>query len=676
LSPIDFSGPFHFVDLPMKTIAYRPDIDGLRAIAVLSVVAYHLDIAPFSGGYVGVDVFFVISGYLITRIVYPDIRRRSFSWLGFYERRIRRLFPALFSVFLFSLALSYFLFLPKDFQSVFQSLVAATLFASNLLFWKTAGYFDSAAELKPLLHTWSLSIEEQFYLVYPFLLLLVSRLPLRWTFAVLSGAACFSLFLSEFYLHGQSPSVFYLPHFRAWELLTGALPAVGFLPAVRSRFAKEALSCLGFGAIACALFAFDDQTIFPGAKALLPCLGTALIIHADAQKCTFTGRLLGCKPVLAVGLISYSLYLWHWPLIVFAKYYAIRPLADYEKFALLGASCLVAALSWRYIERPFRGKSALLSKRWLFGSAGLAMAGFVSVGLAGHIKQGFPERLPDEAVRLAEASFKLRQLHGDCINLPQHRIDNGQACKLGQESSSGRIDFIVWGDSHAFSMAESLHLAAERNGRTGLLYAHTSCPPLLDVERFNAYEQGCRKFNDSVKRWLQNNRHVGTVFLVARWAISAEGIRYGAEQGRPVIISPKGIRGNPEALKAGLERTLRFLADAGFQTVFVSQTPEIGWNVPSTLARETLFGRAGSRIVPTAEDYQKRQRTMNRIVSELSADYPFKVADVASLLCPSTHCLIEKDGYSLYKDDDHLSIYGAALLSDFFTDFFQSGSPA
>jgi peptidoglycan/LPS O-acetylase OafA/YrhL len=657
----------------MKALPYRPDIDGLRALAVLSVVAYHLDIASVSGGYVGVDVFFVISGYLITRIIYTAIRSQSFSLLDFYERRIRRLFPALFSVFLFSLALSYFLFLPKDFQSVFQSLVAATLFASNLLFWKTAGYFDSTAELKPLLHTWSLSIEEQFYLLYPLLLFLISRLPLRRAFAILFVIACLSLFFSEFYLHGQSPSVFYLPQFRAWELLTGALLAIGFFPPVRSRLGRETLSCLGIVVLGYGIFAFDDQTLFPGAKALFPCLGAALIIHADASERTFVGRVLGCKFLIAFGLISYSLYLWHWPLIVFTKYYAIRPFFGYEKLALLAASCLLSALSWRYIERPFRGKSRLLTKKRLFGCAGVMMAAFVSVGLAGHIKQGFPERLPEEVVRLADASFKLRQLHGDCIDLPPHRINTGQACKLGKATSE-RIDFIVWGDSHAFSMAESLHLAADQNAQAGLLYAHTSCPPLLEVERFNAYEQGCRKFNDSVKQWLQQNKHVGTVFLVARWAISAEGTRYGTEQGPPVVISPKGIQGNPETLKAGLERTLRFLTEEGFQAVFVNQVPEIGWNVPLTLAREMLFKRNTAHPAPTIEDYQKRQQTIINIVNELSQYYSFKVADVASVLCASLRCLIEKEGYSLYKDDDHLSIYGASLLSELFTAFFQSES--
>lgn len=660
--------------MAIETASYRPDIDGLRAVAILSVTAYHLDISPFGGGYVGVDVFFVISGYLITRIIYQDIRNRSFSYTGFYERRIRRIFPALFAVFLFSSAIAYCIFLPKDFQTFFQSLIAATLFGSNLLFWKTAGYFDSAAELKPLLHTWSLSIEEQFYLFYPFLLFLITRLPLRWAFAVLFAAAGISLFLSEYFLHGQSPSVFYLLHFRAWELLTGALLALEVLPPPGSRPVKEAFSLLGLSAIGYGVFAFNDQTLFPGARALFPCIGAALIIYADSQKRTFVGRLLGSKPAVAIGLVSYSLYLWHWPLIVFAKYYTIRPFFDYEKIALLLASGLLAVFSWKYIERPFRGKNGLFSKKQLFGVAAIMMAGFVAIGLAGHLRRGFPGRLPEDIVRLAEAAYQVRQVDGSCIDIPQQRLDSGRTCKIGK-SGSDTISFIVWGDSHAFSMAESIHLAAEKKGLTGLLYSHSSCPPLLDVERFNSFERGCRDFNNSVKQWLERNRNVRTVFLVARWAISAEGTRYGAEQGRPVVISPEGIKGNPQALKDGLEKTLRFLSDHNVGAVIVNQVPEIGWNVPSTLARERLFGHAVSAAVPTIEEYQKRQHKMSRIIGELNPRYPFSLVDVASILCAQRHCLIEKDGYSLYKDDDHLSIYGASLLSNLFADFFQEPTP-
>lgn len=656
----------------MNPIHYRPDIDGLRAVAILSVVFYHLDVLPFSGGYIGVDVFFVISGYLITTIIYKDIRNRSFSFLNFYERRIRRIFPALFAVFLITTIVCYFLFLPKDLQTLFQSLVAATLFTSNLLFWKTAGYFGWPAELKPLLHTWSLSIEEQFYIVYPALLLLLSRLTYRWTNALLAGVALISLFLSEYFLYGQSPSVFYLLHFRAWELLIGGLLAIGLIPAPSWRLLRELMSLLGLGLIAYSVFKFTDQTIFPGVKALYPCLGAALIIHADSNGRTYVGKILSFGPLLAIGLISYSLYLWHWPLIVLAKYYAIRPLFAIEKMALLGISLLIATFSWRYIERPFRGKSGILSRKWLFGAAGLTMAGFVCIGLIGHIEKGFPGRLPESAVEMAEAWFKIRKFDTDCIDVSLDRVDSGQTCKIG--NPAGTASFIVWGDSHAFSMAEAIDMAAERSGRSGLLYAHSSCPPLIDVERFNSTERGCGEFNNATREWLEKNRNIRTVFLVARWAISAEGTRYGTESGSPVVFTPGGVKDNPRVLKAGLEKTLRFLDDLNIKAVFVNQVPEIGWNVPSTLAREQLFDHSATNLPPTRDAYQKRQYKVASIVYDLTRQYSFKIVDVAKVMCPQHNCLIEKNGRSLYKDDDHLSVYGASLVSDLFMELFQEGS--
>lgn len=654
----------------MKSLHYRPDIDGLRAVAIGSVVLYHLDFSSFSGGYTGVDVFFVISGFLITSIIYPEICNRSFSFTAFYERRIRRIFPALFAIFLCTSAFAYLLLLPKDLESFFQSITAATLFSSNILFWKTAGYFDWPAETKPLLHTWSLSIEEQFYIVYPPLLLLMARLAPGRIALCLAGIGLFSLFLSEFFLHGQSPSVFYLLHFRAWELLLGALLAVGALPHPGSQAARETLSLTGLILIAIGVFGFNDQTLFPGAKALFPCLGAAAIIHAGHQGHTIVGKLLGLRPLVWIGLISYSLYLWHWPVIVFAKYYAVRPLENHEKAILLIVSFLLAAMSWRFIERPFRGKSALFARPALFGSAVFAMSGLVAVGLLGHFSQGFPGRLPEPVVAMADASFKTRQLGSHCIDVSRWRIDQGKTCLLG-DNSGVPASFVVWGDSHAFAMGEAIHLAADKMGLAGLLYAHSSCPPLLEVERFDAFEQGCREFNEATRLWLEKNKNIRTVFLVARWAISAEGTRYGSEPGRPVVISPDGIEGNPKALKAGLERTLRFLNERGIQVIFVAQMPEIGWNVPSTLARDQLFGHQVSMTVPTYEAYRERQHNISRIINELSAQYPFKVFEVASVLCPSGPCLIEKDGRSLYKDDDHISIYGAELLAGPITDIFQ-----
>lgn len=655
----------------MKSLHYRPDIDGLRAVAIGSVVLYHLDFSTFSGGYTGVDVFFVISGFLITSILYREIGNRSFSFISFYERRIRRIFPALFAVFLGTSACAYFLLLPKDLESFFQSITAATLFSSNILFWKTAGYFDWPAEMKPLLHTWSLSIEEQFYIVYPLLLLWMARLAPGRTPLCLAGIGLVSLFSSEFFLHGQSPSVFYLLHFRAWELLLGALLALDITSSPVPQSVREALSLIGLILIAVGVFIFDDQTLFPGVKALFPCLGAAMIIYAGKQGHTVIGKLLSLKPLVWIGLISYSLYLWHWPLIVFAKYYVVHPLENHEKAILLIFSFFLAAVSWRFVERPFRGKSGVLSRKTLIGSAVLGMSGFVAVGLLGHFAKGFPGRLPDSVVALADASFKTRQLDGNCIDISRSRIDNGEACLLGDNSATP-ASFVVWGDSHALAMGEAIHLAADKIGVTGLLFAHSSCPPLLEVERFDAFERGCREFNQATRLWLEKNKNIRTVFLVARWAISAEGTRYGSEPGRPVVISSEGIKGNPQALKAGLQRTLHFLNERGIRVVLVAQMPEIGWNVPSTLARAQLFGHHVSMVMPTYEAYRERQHTMSRIIDELSAQYPFKVFEVARVMCPSDACLIEKGGRSFYKDDDHISIYGAELLAEPLTDMFQT----
>jgi peptidoglycan/LPS O-acetylase OafA/YrhL len=647
----------------MPSLHYRPDIDGLRAIAILPVIFYHLDIDIFSGGYIGVDVFFVISGFLITSIIYREMQAGHFSVAAFYERRIRRIFPALFGVLILTSAAASILLLPNDLKSYFQSVVAATLFGSNLLFWKTAGYFAWPAAMKPLLHTWSLSIEEQFYIFYPPLLLLTVRFARRFVASVLAGTALLSLAASIHSLHGESPPVFYLLHYRAWELLVGALLAIDCLPELKSGRLRDGLSLLGLALISYAAFRFSDQTVFPGANALYPCLGTAFIIHAGKKRPSFVGKLLSFRPVIFIGLTSYSLYLWHWPLIVLAKYIAVRPLLSVEKLALFGFTFLLATLSWRFIERPFRGKSGVFSRKQLFAVASLAIAVFIAIGLTGHFYKGFPGRLPDDAVALADATVNVGPLSVNCIDPPREKIINGTTCKIGTNSNE-KPSFIVWGDSHASAMAEAVHMAALRTGRSGLLYAHSSCPPALDVERYESIEQGCREFNNDTKTWLEKNPNIRTVFLVARWAISAVGTRYGEESGQPVVLSPDGPQGNAKVLRTGLERTLRFLNERGIHAIFVTQVPEVGWNVPSVLARDRLFGHAPTKRGPTLAAYRNRQHEASAIVTALASQYRFSIFDVTPIICPAEICLVEKNGHSLYKDDDHISLYGAALLAD------------
>lgn len=302
---------------------YRPDIDGLRAIAVLAVVLHHLSAPLLPGGYVGVDVFFVISGYLITSIISREMAEGRFSFASFYERRARRIFPALFAVLAATLVASYALLLPSDMMSTLRAALGTVFFGSNIVFWREMkeGYFAATdLALNPLLHTWSLSVEEQFYVFFPVLLLLCYRFTRQQVVPVLLFSAMVSLVGAALLVSSKSVAVFFLSPFRAWELLAGSLLALHTVPPLRSRMLRELIAAAGLLAIVVACFVYDGGTTFPGLAALAPVLGTAALIHAGASGPSLAARLLQLPPMVWVGLISYSLYLWHWPLIVLTRY--------------------------------------------------------------------------------------------------------------------------------------------------------------------------------------------------------------------------------------------------------------------------------------------------------------------------------------------------------------------
>ena len=348
---------------------YRAHIDGLRAIAVLPVLFYHAEIG-FHGGYVGVDVFFVISGYLITGLILNDLEGGRFSILDFWERRMRRILPALLVVVASCVALGWFILSPRDFKTLGESVTAQALLVSNIFFCMTSrwegGYFDQAAEVKPLLHTWSLALEEQFYLLFPFLLMLFKGVSRKMLITALFVLCCYSFILCVYcshlgtYLRG--PINFYLLPMRAWELLIGScLAAIPARPA-SSRWLKESLGWIGLLAILVAVFFYDRDTRFPGVAALLPSIGAALLIWANSQALTSSGKLLAARPLVFIGLISYSLYLWHWPVLLFSKYWALDPIPPTQRMLLLLASFVLAWLSWRFVETPFRKRLVLTSR--------------------------------------------------------------------------------------------------------------------------------------------------------------------------------------------------------------------------------------------------------------------------------------------------------------------------
>lgn len=432
---------------------YRPDIDGLRAIAVLSVFAFHLDAPVLHGGFTGVDIFFVISGYLIGARVSFELRARTFSIFAFWERRVRRIFPAFAAMMAAALVAAYFLMLPNELTSFASSFIAAVLSVSNIWFYLHSGYFSNLSTTQPLLHTWSLAVEEQFYVVLPAILWLVIRFAPRWEVRILSLIAVLSLILAAFGAYMNPEATFYLLPTRMWELLLGTLVAAGLAPKIRPALGREAAAAVGLLLIAAGFLLINKSTPFPGLAAIPSCLGTAMIIHVGQSGSSTVTRGLAFKPLVWVGLISYSLYLWHWPVIIFAEHYA--PALAGMSHRLLAPVIVVVAfvgawLSWRFVEQPLRRRSAV-GRSQLFLGAGLAALLLSVLGGGALAAGGLPGRFP--AKELTAASYLAYKSadytrEGRCFITSSGKFSDyqpGPCLKL----DPARKNVLVVGDSYA-----------------------------------------------------------------------------------------------------------------------------------------------------------------------------------------------------------------------------------
>lgn len=418
----------------MTTLPYRPEIDGLRAIAVLSVIFFHLGWTWVPGGFLGVDVFFVISGYLITSIIITDLENNTFNLMSFYERRARRLLPILFLVMLSCIPLSWIIMHPTQMLDFSQSLIATTTFVSNILFWREDGYFGAESALKPLLHTWSLAVEEQFYIVFPLFAWLIFKFWRNSFIWLLIFICLVSLVISDWGSKHKEIANFYLPITRAWELIIGSICAV-LLRKYQIK-PKNTLSLMGFTAVIFSIFIYSQNTPTPSLYTLLPIIGTAFII-LFSHNSNFVGSFLSFKPIVFISLISYSLYLWHHPIIVFSKLYQLPLNSPLPVILFMGLLFSLSVLSWRYVETPFRKRQILLTN---FRSFMTVMAGastiFIMFGFTGIQTQGFAFRIP-EAVRQVNSDS-----HGTYKGCPES-LD---ICEVGNRDAESRI--LVYGDSH------------------------------------------------------------------------------------------------------------------------------------------------------------------------------------------------------------------------------------
>jgi peptidoglycan/LPS O-acetylase OafA/YrhL len=645
--------------LPLQ---YRPDLDGLRSLAILPVVLFHYSPGGLTGGFVGVDVFFVISGFLITSLLMRDIEDQNFSIIKFYERRARRILPALFFMLSITTILSVLVLLPRDLSNYGKSLTAATTFVSNFFFWREFGYFDRAAEFKPLLHTWSLAVEEQFYILFPPFLWLISRLSKKRVTTMLFSCLCASFILSVVARSPWPVAGFYWPATRAWELLLGAVLATEASPSLTNKHARDTVSIVGVGLIIGSTVFINQAMIFPGWVALFPCLGAGLIIHASLSGGGIGNRVLQWRPLVAIGLVSYSLYLWHWPLLVLAKYAANRELAWPEVVTILLVTCSLSVISWRYIERPFRGSWSAFDRQRVFRLAGMASAITVTCGIAFVLSGGFPSRVPAKVLQYAEVPEGNIQVKLDCFNRRAEDVREGRLCTIGTDTNASP-SFIMWGDSHAYRMAIPIAEVARVRDRVGLLAAVGSCPPLLEVEW---PLPGCRSFNDEVLKLIEDQRFE-VVIISGIWADYAEGTRFKRRLGEGVknILSDefsvqKTVAANGAVFARAMLRTVERLTGLGARVVIIGPVPEIEFAVPETLAKAEWFG-GEKDIGPSEAEFKRRQTNVFRALDVVTKLRNTTVIYPSMALC-GLDCAVERFGQVLYIDDNHLSQAGLDLM--------------
>lgn len=636
---------------------HRQDIDGLRAVSVIPVILFHAGLQWFKGGFVGVDVFFVISGYLITGIIWAELQTRTFSIASFYERRARRILPALFLVMFACLPAAWLLMTPQDLRSFSQSLIAVPVFSSNILFWLSSGYFETSAELKPLLHTWSLAVEEQYYVFFPILLMLLAPWGRRRVAAVLGALLLLSLGLAQYQSAANPDQAFYLLPTRVWELLLGALLVMTPLQQhMRSGplVWRQAASLTGLAMIVGAMFTFDKHTPSPSVYTLIPTVGATLVI-ACATPETWVARLLSARWLVGIGLISYSAYLWHQPLFAFARHQNLEAPSAQTMAMLVLLTFALAYLSWRFVETPMRRQRAL-SRAQIFGASAALASMLMAVGLAGHmvkIKTWWEFQNPG----LVNVS------RPDALGPTQDC--RAQLGGLGDASctvvGSGPRKVVVWGDSHAKALMAGL---PHPEGVTMYVISHLGCPPLVGVHRFDGLGTSGNCSDPAVlghyAGFIQSLKP-DSVILVGRWTLYLNGfIKAGLPQAQHHFLSD----GDDQAALTSATYRIDMMARHLQETIglFSPHAQVIVLTQPIDLASFNYREVEHTNFAAPASAILAWHHAELEMFSRLAPDPKVKVVDVKKLFCNDQACRTRVDGTLLYADDNHLSAFGSRIV--------------
>jgi peptidoglycan/LPS O-acetylase OafA/YrhL len=645
-----------------RVLPYRPDIDGLRAIAVAAVILFHAQKSRVGGGYVGVDIFFVISGYLITQLLLESQGEPLRQCLaGFYLRRARRILPALLVTSLVVTLAATWILLPRDLVKIGEYLAATSLLATNVAAWTYGGYFQ-AVYPSVLRHFWSIAVEEQFYVIFPLVLIVSGRFLPRHRWQFLTALAAVSLALCIWASDAKPLANFYLAPFRAWELLLGAALAAGRLHSSGNRIIDECLAGLSLGAIVLTILKYTPSTPYPGAYALVPCVATAVLILTARNRATWVSRLLSTRILVFTGLISYSLYLWHAPILILYAYYDIREPAGAELAALLAVVYLVAALSWRIIEQPIRLRRFLGSDRNLLRWILIANALVLITGIVLWRSEGFPGRFSKEVQALVSGGKRAHRDFGRCMTLPPESVAAGNLCAFGPRAD-GPPKVVVWGDSHAVSLMTAYeHLADSLNVRV-YFAGQSSCKPLFWPAGSSAAtrEAPCVTFNSNMLRAIQK-LDPRLVILNARWINPDEN---------PFTSKDAARGGGPVGYKDALADTVRKIATPNRSVCVVLDVPTLEFIVPYARAMALRRNRADDFLSISRSDALSQQRGLENDVRTLRDEGLLLSADPKDVLCASGHCAFKNGAASLYSDTNHLSAAGALYVEGSLAECFK-----
>lgn len=609
---------------------YRADVDGLRALAVLPVIAYHMGIGGIPGGFTGVDIFFVISGYLICGIIYNGAISNTFSYLEFYKRRSLRILPPLFVVLLSTLAFGYYHLLPAQFGDLSDSTLATLLFSSNVFFWKTTGYFAGPAELKPLLHTWSLAVEEQFYIIFPVILLFVVRFFRQRATQVMLLIIAVSLLLSIYAVTRKPTFTFYMLPTRAWELALGGIIAVAGLEAKMNKVSQGIKHLMSLAGLALILFGFlwlNTSKPFPAWNALWPCLGSFLIILAGQQAAV--SRVLALRPIVYVGMISYCLYLWHWPIIVYARmFFNFAP--GLREAVIIGLTFGLAIASRYLIEIPFRYKLAVVSSGRIVTASVIGLVVLATGSLyKGHVDNNAGQ-FSSEALALAKYSqykempeFNYQYRLGRCFVDGKSQEDKPYDRDYCLKTSASAKNYVLIGDSHAAHLWRALSLAAGQ-GVNVIQATSAGCKPLYQ----QALRNPCTDLVDYLySSWIPQH-NIDGIIISARWA--------------PEDIAP-------------LKATLKHLKGVSDNVIVMGPTIEYSEALPDLLAYQT-DGRKDLVAASIDHSIKATDSAMKEAMQVVATRY----ISVYSIICPGDVCRgLASDGHPISNDYGHFTLSGA-----------------